>query len=145
MDDISNKTSEFGIGEAGRTPASTPLDEQEARKISQAQEKSWSEHCWKNSSCVECTIKTGEIIQISRRVYFSGTAGCKVMCEQHWLEYHASAYHVSPTWEAVTAAMIAANKRETTRPKRCCVCGSSNANYNCSAGSDLCSHHWDSY
>jgi len=33
MSDQINKTSGFGIGEAGKTPASTPMDELEAQRL----------------------------------------------------------------------------------------------------------------
>jgi hypothetical protein len=149
--DISEKTSGFGIGELGSVPVSTTLDELEAERIDGEQQISWSEHCWRESSCVDCEIERGLKIQISRRVYFSNTMGCKVMCEQCWIKYHIKSLdRVSNLSDGATFEMIMAEYRrldeiEASRVKHCTRCGSTNASWNSGAGQELCPRHWDEY
>jgi hypothetical protein len=134
MDDRSEKNSGFGIGEVGNIPASTILDEIQACEIIQKQEKSWSEHCFQRATC--CDLEGNHICgqPISRRVYFSGTAGSHVMCEKHWLQYNS---RLGATFDEVMAAIQTRIIRERARVKKCYVCGNHNAVWNSSAGRDL--------
>lgn len=140
MDNI-NKLDGFGIGELGKTPASTPRDEIEAGLIAAAADLAWQEHIFNTRArCAECGQK------ISRRLYFSHTAGCRVSCEAHWIEYHLSGHPDWPnSFDGIMLKLAELHQIEQRREKHCARCGSTNANWNPGAGEDLCSDHWDTY
>ena len=143
MNDRMSKSDGFGIGELGLIPETTAQDEMDAAEINAQQALTWAQICQRKATCVECDA------HISARVYSSGTMGCCVMCEDHWVAYHwrrlrGSVPNIQPTFDNVMAAIRAAAEREAKRAKNCAVCGQSAA-WNSGAGQDLCHRHWDSY
>ncbi len=134
----------YGIGRIPQDvdQSAENLAELKAIEINRKQEQSWDEICWRESSCVECEIHDGIHTQISRRVYCSGTAGSRVMCEKHWLEHNA---RHGKTFEEVMGKLIELSRQERARIKHCAKCGSTNATWNSGAGRDLCPRHWDEY
>jgi cytochrome c553 len=122
------------------------LDELEAAEIMRPVELSWAKECQLKAHCCQNGTPGSNYTQcnepISERVYFSGTMGCCVMCEKHWLQYHAKA---GKTFEEIMAHYQKRAEQERQRIKSCAICHNRDANYNSSAGIDLCHRHWDEY
>jgi len=140
----------FGIGRVQDVDlAAEALAELEAAEIVAKQSHTHEEQCLADAFCTENSQNAGHGYvpcgaSISRRVFFSNTMGCRVLCEQHWISYFAR-HGLGETFEAIMDGYRERSRVEARRVKRCAVCASANAHWNSSAGRDLCPRHWDEY
>ncbi len=139
----------YGIGRipADVDPASETLANLEAAEIMAQQASEWERHVLRDWQCCEHhRTADGQIERCPERnvnltIWRSGTDGCAVMCEQHWLEYHRARMR-NP--EATIEQIISHYHELANRTYPCARCGRP-AHMNHSAGEALCERHWEAY
>ena len=92
MDEKKIIETEFGIGQLGSIPESTPMDDYEAEQIlATAQSAQRAARAAELTSCVECHR------DYTRRAYRTGIPGCAVLCPDCLEAYLQRTFHLSIT------------------------------------------------
>lgn len=137
---------DYGIG---RVPADVDgvaeaMASLEAAEIMAEQATVWEQRVLRNWQCCE---RDGDVrcpeTHPNLTIWRSGTPGCAVMCERHWLEYHRSNPRIGP--EATVEQVLAYYRDLAQQTGRCAVCGQQTNNWVSGAGRHLCTRHQDNY